>query len=97
MESDGSHNGSVNATDGDWLTTGQNFTTTTSFIVFRWTSATTVSQYIQAVIYWIIFIVGVPGNLLVRYDSPGGSKGRGGQRAIRSPATCWSWPWSSGS
>ena len=37
--------------------------------MFRWTSATTASQYIQAVFYWIIFVVGVPGNLLVLHDS----------------------------
>jgi len=59
-------NASVNGSASDWPPTEANSTAFGPVMVFRWTSAgITASQYVQTVVYWLIFIVGVPGNLLV--------------------------------
>jgi len=58
MESDIWQNDSVNDSIGDWLTEN-NLTAMTM------TDRTTVSNLVRAAIYWMIFVVGVTGNLLV--------------------------------
>jgi len=55
MEEDGWQNGSLNDSFSDWAVDENS--TTFSLMMFQW--GTTASMYIQAVIYWLIFIVGV--------------------------------------
>ena len=55
MDSDRWQNDSVNDSVGDWLMES-NMTST---------DGTTVSDRLRAAIYWMIFVVGVTGNLLV--------------------------------
>ena len=59
METDRWQNDSANNSVGDWLTENNLTTMMTS------TDRTTVSNHIRAAIYWMIFVVGVTGNLLV--------------------------------
>lgn len=46
---------------GDSLTTESNLTRSS----MTWRGTTTVFAYVRAAIYWMIFVVGIPGNLLV--------------------------------
>ena len=59
IETESWQNASVNDSIGDWLTES-NLTTLTS--AYSWPTA---SDRVRAAIYWMIFVVGVTGNLLV--------------------------------
>ena len=63
METDRWTNDSINGSIGDWLTDDNTSTTRPESFYSIYT--TTALHYVRAVIYWMIFVVGVPGNLLV--------------------------------
>ena len=63
MYADGWNNDSVNCSIEDLLP--ENNSTTISAETFYPTVTTTASDIFRAILYWLIFVVGIPGNLLV--------------------------------
>jgi len=63
MQMDSWANDSINGSFGDWSSDG-NSTIVKPKFPFR-SKSTTALQYVIAVIYWLIFIVGITGNLVV--------------------------------